>query len=82
MAASREDIAKWFDRGVAEGKSHMAVVCDTFDWEDYPVYFSSGMDARAFIPGSMQKLMEVYALHMPKTEQMNERRSFHYEPSK
>jgi hypothetical protein len=79
MASSREDISIWFDRGVEQRKTHMAVVCDTFDWEDYPVYFNSTDEAKAWKPGEMQKLMEVYALHLPKADQMAEHRSFHYE---
>ena len=32
------DIGEWFDDGVELGASHMIIVCDTFDHEDYPVY--------------------------------------------
>ena len=38
MAASRGDLKRWFEEGVEEGASHMIVVCDTFDYEDYPVF--------------------------------------------
>lgn len=79
MAASRDEIANWFDRGITKGASHMIVVCDTFDWEDYPVFIMPGENPRDYKAGEVQKLMEVYALHLPKTEQMNERRAFHYE---
>jgi hypothetical protein len=38
MAASREDIESWFDRGVTDNRKYMIVKCDTFDYEDYPSY--------------------------------------------
>ncbi len=81
MAASRDDISKWFDHGVVKGASHMAIICDTFDWEDYPKYFMPGeeLPPRDKPLGNMQKLMEVYALHLPKDAQMAKHRSFHYE---
>jgi len=37
MSTSREQISKWFDRAKEHGATHMLVVCDTFDWEDYSV---------------------------------------------
>ena len=82
MAASRKDISGWFDRGIAEGATHMIVVCDTYDWEDYPVFVKPGQDARAEAAKNngvnMQKVMEVYDLSMDKSLQMNETRAFHY----
>jgi hypothetical protein len=81
MAASREDISKWFDEGVAKGATHMCIICDTFDHEDFPRYVMAGSDPKhvSGAIGSMERLMEVYALHLPKDTQLNERRSFHYE---
>lgn len=83
MAASREDISGWFDRAKAKGATHMLVVCDTFDWDDYPVEVMPGQDVRKIAEQhngpNMTKLMEVYALHADKTEQMNKRRCFNYD---
>ena len=80
MAASRQDISAWFDRGVSERASHMVVVCDTFDWEDYPVFVKSAEEAKARYEDrtNMQKGMEVYKLSDPKDEQMNLRRCVRY----
>jgi hypothetical protein len=77
---TREEISDWFDRGVARGASHMVVVCDTFDWEDYPVFVSSAAEAKCRYEDStnMQKGMEVYNLNDPKAEQINERRCVRY----
>lgn len=35
---TRNQISTWFDIGLDLGATHMAVVVDTFDYEDYPVY--------------------------------------------
>lgn len=81
---TREDIARWFKAGVEKGATHMIVVCDTFDWEDYPVYVTPGEDvhkaAQKYSNESrMSRVMEVYALHMDMDEQLAERRAFHYD---
>lgn len=83
MAASRLDISGWFDAGVDDGATHLIVVCDTFDHDDYPVYVFPTQDVHEVVAEktgkNMQKLMEVYALHLDKDTQMDEWRSFHYE---
>lgn len=38
MAASQEDIDRWIETAKAKGCKWIISVCDTFDWEDYPVY--------------------------------------------
>ena len=82
MAASRVDINRWFDEGISEGATHMIVVCDTWDYEDYPVFVKPGEDARVVAAQNngvnMQRVMEVYDLSMDKNTQMNETRAFHY----
>ena len=76
-----QDLSSWFDNGVKQGATHMLVVCDTFDYEDYPVY-SNGqkdtLDKYSYYNGSnMQKVMEVYDLAMSKDSQMKEHRALH-----
>lgn len=83
MAASRTDISGWFDRGVEEGATHLIVVCDSWDYEDYPVFVKSGEDAREkaseYSGKNMQRVMEVYSLSQDKEQQMAEHRAFHYD---
>lgn len=63
----------------------MIVVCDSFDYEDYPVYVKKGEDVRAkhkeYIDGkhSMQRVMEVYSLNQDKEKQLNEHRAFNFD---
>jgi len=70
MAATLQDLKEWFDEGVKAKATHMIVVCDTFDYEDYPVYVKPGQDARAATAAEndgehMKRVMEVYNLSKP-----------------
>lgn len=38
MITTKNDIRDWFERGVRIGATHLAVVCDNFDHDDYPVF--------------------------------------------
>ena len=82
MAATKQDLIAWFNRGVEQQATHMIVVCDTWDHEDYPVYVSSDQDARTeaakYSGPNMQKVMEVYDLHLDRDQQMAEHRAFHF----
>jgi hypothetical protein len=79
---TKQDLVAWFDRGVKKGATHMIVVVDTYDHEDYPVYVPADRDARTVAAGydgkNMQRIMEVYNLRLDRDQQMAETRAFHY----
>ena len=81
MGTTKSDIAAWFKDGVDNGSTHMIVATDDFDHDDYPVYVKPGEDPRVKAAGlgDMQRVMEVYAIHLDMDDQLNERRAFHYE---
>lgn len=94
VATKKIDLTTWFNDGLKLGATHMIVVCDTFDWEDYPVYVmpDENAKAKAFEYGdtddrglptkeneNMQKVMEVYSLSLPLLNQLNEYRAFHFD---
>lgn len=85
MAATREDIRGWIKRCQEEGATHMIVVCDTWDYEDYPVPVMPNevVEERAdyYRNASMQNVMEVYSFTGKHTieDQMAERRAIHYD---
>ncbi len=86
MGTTREEIGGWFDRGVAQKATHLIVVVDDFDHEDYPVFFTctregalAKVDEYSKGMHSMQRVMEVYALTLPKDPQLSEHRSFNYD---
>lgn len=65
MAASKEDIRRWLNHGKESGATHMIVVCDTYDHENYPVYVMPDENVRErskeFDGRNMQTIMEVYS---------------------
>ena len=73
---TKKDISRWFDEGVNNKYAFMLIICDTFDYEDYPVYTNSAADCmqRYKNPGEMQRIMEVYNLSDDKNSQLNKRR--------
>ncbi len=80
MGTTRQDISSWFDQGVKKKATHLIVVCDTFDHEDYPVYAANEAEASKkyteYNGPNMQRVMEVYDLRMNKEQQLNEHRAF------
>jgi hypothetical protein len=38
MAASRQDVDRWIQVARENGHEFILSVCDTFDYDDYPVY--------------------------------------------
>lgn len=75
MTTSAE-IQGWFERGKREKATHMIVVCDTFDHDDYPVYVQRGEDVRervAHYGTNMQRVMEVYSYAIPWEQQSGAR---------
>ncbi len=79
MAASKQDIRRWFLTGRAQGATHMVVVCDTFDHEDYPVFVKPGENPRDRQSDGMGRVMDVYAMHLDMEAQLAEERAFHYD---
>lgn len=78
------EISQWFDNGKRDGYTHMIVVCDTFDHDDYPVYahgktFYEVYDRYAS-GQNMQKIMEVYDLITDKDAQMKQFRAWSVPP--
>jgi hypothetical protein len=69
-------IQQWLNYAKDQGCSHLIIVCDTFDFEDYPVYVEGGRTiAEKTISDwsqmAMQRVMEVYNLSMDIEEQLS-----------
>ena len=74
MSTSVAELKEWFETGKEKKATHMVVVCDTFDWEDFPVYVEPQQDVSKVIanltnPSSMNKVMEVYSYKKSWEEQ-------------
>lgn len=81
MGTSRQDIQNWLEDGKDQGATHMIVVCDTYDFEDYPVYVMPDEDvkkkaARYNDTEHMKKVMEVYDISKEWDNQLNKQRCF------
>lgn len=67
MSTTAQELRAWVEKG-AEMKdvTHVLIVCDTYDYEDYPVYVRKGEDVQARAKENngpnMTRLMEVYSL--------------------
>ncbi len=93
MSTSAGEIAEWFERGKKKGATHLIIVCDTYDFSDYPVFVMSGEDALAkackygkvdsrgfptLKNDDMQKVMEVYNLSLDRQVQLKQHRAFNF----
>ena len=81
MAASRQDIKRWLIEGKEENQRFVIVVCDTFDYGDYPVYCKDVQEAKESYKKHngvhMQRIMEIYDLEIPIDEQLKETKAWH-----
>lgn len=78
------DLRAWFERGKRQGANYMIVVCDSYDWEDYPSYVMPEENIHDKISyyrhSPMQRIMEIYDLAQDRDEQLNEFRTFRNPP--
>jgi len=77
---TKVEIKLWFEgalvtEGTVKDYSHMLVVCDTFDHDDYPVYVKRGDSVidtvKHYDNKSMQRVVEVYDLDIDLEQQLN-----------
>ncbi len=79
---TKAEIREWLREGLMNGKTHVLVVCDTFDHSDYPVFIDPDEDAHTvaqrYDGNNMQRLMEVYNLSLSIEDQLKQVRVFNY----
>ncbi len=80
MGTTRDEIKAWLENAKKQGATHMLVVCDTFDHEDYQVHVMPGESVKMAIEKynsmKMTKVMEVYNLSLPIETQLAEFRAW------
>jgi hypothetical protein len=76
---TRTEIKEWLEEAESDA-THMLVVCDMFDYSDYPVYVSNVKKAIKHYDyrSEMSKVMEVYDLRKDFDEQLNEYRAWNF----
>lgn len=65
MAITIQDVNRWIETGKKKGASYLIVVCDTFSYEDYPVYVKPEEDLeklKSKYSQNMQRIMEIIDL--------------------
>lgn len=75
------EILEWLEEGERLGATHMMVVCDTFDHEDYPIYVMPHQNIHDLVDEfsrNMQRVEEIYSFALDLEQQLNEFRAFHY----
>ena len=83
IAAGKDDIKKWFERGVVDGYKYMLVVYDRMEYpddSDYPSYADDAEEAqnkvREYGKDELCKVMEVYDLTADMEAQLSEERAW------
>ena len=73
-----------FEYGKRCGANYLIMVCDQFEWEEYPVYVDSEeniFDCISYYRHSpMQQIMGIYDLNQDRDEQLNAPRNFRHPP--
>ena len=75
---TKQEISGWFEYGNSHGYNFMAVICDTFDYVDFPKFFKTRDELDQYVrsPGSMERVMETYDLNGNKDFQLSNDRNF------
>lgn len=76
---TRAQISYWLKSGNSGERTHMIVVCDTFDHEDYPVYVVEGYNIHKEVARyncNMNRVMEVYSYAMDLDKQLAQKRAY------
>ena len=81
MTATLQDIKYWIEKAKEKGATHLIVVVDTYDHENYPVYVSEKQDINdeyaRIMKSEMQGIDEIYNMSMDIDKQLAEHRAFH-----
>jgi hypothetical protein len=80
---NKSQIREWLHEAKEQGGiTHVIIVCDTFDFDDYPRHVRACDNVREVVKEidgkEMQRVEEVYDLSLDLEEQLNEARALHY----
>lgn len=84
MVTTQQEIREWLEEGRKKKDiTHMIVVCDRFDLEDYPIYVAKTQNVRElygeYHGPNMQKVMEVYSYKHDLEMQLQQPRAFYFD---
>jgi hypothetical protein len=82
MSTTKEDIRRWLNKGKERGATHVIVACDTWDYDDYPIFVMPDEDVKVVFEylhnKNMQRVMEVYKLDIDWDAQLNSGRAYNF----
>lgn len=64
MAVTKEEFDQWLEEGKKRKAKYMISVCDTWDYDDYPVYVMEGED--------LEKIKPLYSINMQRINEIIE----------
>lgn len=78
---TKNELKEWFETiGSPQQHSHMIVVTDTYDYEDYPVYVKLSENVHDVLAKignqSMSKITEIYSYSQSILPQLEEHRAW------
>ncbi|KKM82799.1 hypothetical protein LCGC14_1315970 [marine sediment metagenome] len=80
MSASEKEIKGWIEEAQRQKSSHLLIITDTFDYDNYPVFAHGKKDCMKKIEEyndiNMQKVEEVYNMRRSIKKQFKENRSW------
>ncbi len=81
MAVKSEDIKRWLIEAKRMKATHLIIACDSFDYDNYPVYLKEGQSVELEIKRlkgqDMTRIDEVYSMRRDLNEQLAEDRAWH-----
>lgn len=67
MAATRKDVDRWIKTAKKNRSKYIISVCDTFDYEDYPIYVLSNENLeekkKQYNDVNMQRINEIITIN-------------------
>lgn len=83
MTATTDDLDRWIKQGIKQKATHLIIMHDTFDHDNYPVFVKPGENALAIANSkggsNMQVVEECYNLRKPIEPQKAKHRCFDYD---
>ena len=83
IMTTRDEIRQWLIEGKEKNHKYMMVICDTYDHEDFPVYYDTRDEVVTRLNktrsdnNNMERTMEIYDLSMSIKKQLEEHTAWH-----
>lgn len=82
---TKDEIRSWLEEAKKNGSTHVIVMCDGIDLENFPIFVFPGKTPRIVASnyvtrnGDAYRVMEVYSMRKDIEIQLSEHRAFHWD---